>query len=316
MSTIRSTTDIPYTVVGGERVDRGTQPQKSVSIVLLNRGGKFNRPTLFAELEKLETSEILSVESSAASYDVESLARSYTNVRFLLLERRVTIGEMVNLAVQEANGKFVLVLWNDMRVSSFSQRVVERARDDEILCTVPVMRGPRLEVIPSLMAPGFFGNQLKVLPSNPQLDNAPSLYPFDYVGLYHRERFLFSGGFDGAVQNSYWQKLDFGFRAFMWGSAIRCNLNFKVNCLTAQEPEDTTPDQSYKRFFLKNLSVRFNGDQGVLPFSRFIPFWLKTPGGIVESYRFFREVQEWVAKNRYLFTQDARRVTEMWEMTE
>jgi hypothetical protein len=302
--------------VGGERVDRGTQQPKSVSLVLLNRGGKFNRPTLFSELEKLDVAEIVSVESSSAAYDVESLARSYTNVRFLLLERTVSTGELVNLAIQESSGRYVLVIWNDMRVPALSRRVVERAQEDEVLCTVPLMRSPRLELIPTVMAPGFHGSQLKVLPSNARIDNAPSLYPYDYVGLYNREKFLFCGGYDGLIPKSYWQKLDFGFRCFMWGETIRCNVNFKVNCLTTQEPEDTTPEESYKRFFLKNLSVRFHGDQGVLPFSRFLPFWLKTSGGLFESYRFFRTVQEWVERNRYLFKQDARRVTEMWEMSE
>jgi hypothetical protein len=297
-------------------VDRNVRKARRLSVVLLNRGGKFSRPTLFAELERLGIEEILSIESSDAAYDVESLARSYTGVRFLLLKQEATVGEQINLGIEESVGRYVLVLWNDMRLPSFSQRSLDRIAELESLCVVPVLRNQRLEMIPAVMAPAFYNGQLKVLPLTAQEDGVPSLYPYDYVGVYNRDKFLFCGGFDGNITKSYWQKLDFGFRVFMWGESIRSHLNLKVNCLGNQEPEDTTPDESYKRFYLKNLSVRFQEDQGVLPFTRFLPFWMRTSGGLFESYRIFREIQAWVFRNRYLFKQDARRITELWEVGE
>jgi len=317
MSTTPTTTNgnsLPYTVVGGEKVDRAMHSPRKLSLVLLNRGGKFSRATLFSELEEIGADEIISIEQSPGSYDVESLARSYTGVRFLLLKSPVTVGEQVNIGMQEAMGKFVLVLWNDMRLSGFSERTMERVAEMNCLCVVGAVRNTRGELMPTIPAPAFYNKQLKVLPIPPQQDGLESLYPYDYSGLYRKERFLSCGGYDPRITTAYWQKMDFGFRSFMWGESIRCATSLKINLQSNPPAEDTTPDESYKRFYLKNLSVVYSGDRAELPFSRFLHFFLRTSGGLIHDYRLFREVQEWVTRNGYLFKQDARRVTDLWEV--
>ena len=80
--------------------------------------------------------------------------------------------------------------------------------------------------------------------------------------------------------------------------------------------EDTTREQSYKLFYLKNLAIRFSRDSGALPRSRFLRYVLNSGGDVFTSAREFVNVRKWVEVNRYRFKQDARSVTELWESPE
>ena len=199
--------------------------------------------------------------------------------------------------------------------SSLSERLVERLREQKLLCAVPLLQNPRLETVPSIMAPAFHGKLLKVLALQPSADGMMSLFPFDYCGIYSKEKFVVIGGYDQSMVSPYWQKMDFGFRSFMWGEKILCNTSLRMSYSGEVSSEDATPDESYKFFFLKNLSIRFTGDSGALPMSRFFSYFPKA-GGLISGLREFSEVRKWVEVNRYRFKQDARSITELWELPE
>ncbi|MFP4637377.1 MAG: hypothetical protein ACLFM6_02960 [Spirochaetaceae bacterium] len=314
MSTTRSTTEesLPYTVVGGRHVDRAADPSTAVSLVVLNRGRSVNRGGYFGRLLDLGFTDILSMEHSGSHYDVEALSRCHRDVRFVLLRRKTSLGEQVNVSMQEARGRFLYVVWNDMRIGPLGEAMREALAVRNYLCTAPVLRNQKGDQLPTAMAPAFHRSRLKVLPLPPSYTRMPTLFPFDYTGIYHKEQFIFAGGYDHRIPTPYWQKLDFGFRAHMWGYTIQLDPQL-VTSGTEPPTEDATPDESYKRFFLKNLSVRFSADQAVLPFSRFPGFALRTGGGLLRNWQLFREIRGWVHENRYRFKQDARRVTELWE---
>ncbi len=309
---------VPYTVVGGQRLNTAHPLHKDISVVLLNRGGRFYRSDLFNELESQGFGEIISLEGPQESYDVEALARKFDHVRFLLFSGQANRGEQVNTGIEEARGRFVLVLWNDMKLLplSMSGRLLEHMEREGILCTVPLMYNSRSETIPSIMAPAFFKNRLKVIPLPPGKERTPTLFPFDYCGLYSKRKFMLSEGFDPGLRNSYWQKMDFGFRSHMWGESIEYSGFLKVQYTGDLIQEDTTPDEWYKLFFLKNLSIQFTGDTGKLPATRFISYFLRSGSGFFHSLKEFRAAQEWVRINQYRFKQDAQSVTELWEISE
>ena len=320
MNTIPSTTKrrrVPYTVVGGNRsISGGTLPRR-LSIVLLNRGGRPFKSGLFTELFELGASELISIEGPTSAYDVENLARRHPEVRFILLTDPISIGERINIGIEEAKSEYVFVIWNDLKVlSGFSDRVFGSIVADPILCTVPVIQNVRRETIPTIPVPALFRNQLKILPTTPSSDAETALYPFDYCGIYRKEQFALLGGFDYLLTSSHWQKLDFGFRAFMWGEQIACSTSFRLQYRAEPPTEDTSREESYKLFFLKNLAVRFFKDSGRLSFRQLAGYLLRSGGDLISSYREFREVARWVELNKYRFTQDAKSVTELWEKPE
>lgn len=110
---------LPYTIVGKKREDRKLTIPPLLSLVVLNRGGRPYRNDYFRELERIGNFEIISVEGQERSFDVEALSARYPQVCFLLLHQRVSAGEAVNLGMKEAQGRLVLVLWNDMLPGPF-----------------------------------------------------------------------------------------------------------------------------------------------------------------------------------------------------
>ncbi len=246
---------------------------------MLNRGGRFNRSDYFDSLSSISPDEIISVElPDSSAYDVEKLAQRFDNLKFLILHEHANVGKQLNLGIQEARGAYVLVVWSDLRIGALPRRVIEHAHAEDLLCAVPMILNERGEPVPAIQAPAFFRKLLKVVPVLPNKPFMPTLFPFDYIGLYNRERFSLLGGFDGEIESPHWQKMDFGFRAYMWGERISCDMQFRVEYSVAKQTEDLTPDPSYRYFYLKNLSVRYVADHGVLPSARFFSFYLKTGG--------------------------------------
>jgi hypothetical protein len=321
MNTIPTTSRkmrIPYTVVGGKPSGNAPRLPASLSLIILNRGGRPYKNSTLTEIEGMGFREVLSVEGPAAAYELESLSKRFPFVRFLVLHEEVSVGEKINMAISESNGRYNLVMWNDIKCppSTVSDRLIKRIADKDALCVVPVLRNLKGDTLPSIQAPAFYNKQLRVLPLQPTTDGAPSVYPFDYCGIYNKEKFTLAGGFDYLLSNSYWQKLDFGFRGFMWGDRVVCDTTYRMNYLADVPSDDSTRDQSYKLFYLKNLAIRFSRDFGSLPRGRLLPYLLRSGGDVFSAAREYREVKKWVEINRYRYVQDARSVTELWELPE
>lgn len=256
--------------------------------------------------------EVVTVLGPSPHYDVEQLAGKLPRVRFLLLTNSVSVGEQINIGMHESVCNLVLVVWSDCDVGVITERTLERIQTSDALCAVPTIRSERGTVVPTVTAPAFYGSRFRTIPAQPG-NQSETLYPFDYAGVYDRERFLRSGGFDRAIVNPYWQLLDFGFRAYLWGERLIVVPSLRIDATRPLPAADTTLDQSYARFYLKNLAVRFGGDSGKLPLRRALGLISRSGLGPVAALRLFGEIRRWVRENRYRFRQDARRITELWE---
>jgi hypothetical protein len=209
----------------------------------------------------------------------------------------------------------VFVLWSDCEPGTLSERTFQRITEAEAVCAVPTVRSERGTVVPTVTAPAFYGAKFRTIAAQPGTQGE-TLYPFDYMGIYERARYVHLGGYDRTIVNSYWQLLDFGFRAYLWGERICVVSSLRVDATRPLPAVDTTLDAGYARFYLKNLAVRFVGDSGKLPRVRLLSLVGKGGLGPLDAIRLFREVQRWVKSHRYRYCQDARRVTELWEVTE
>jgi hypothetical protein len=316
MSTIPTTLDagaVPYTVVGAPKPAPGGEPG-ATTVVLLNRGSRLYRHESIDELERAGLGNILSVETGGEGLDAEALAARHPKARFMILSEAASPGVQVNLAIRESPGPYVFVLWNDMSLSSqgLSSRFFERLAERDLLCCAPVLLGRGGEQLPSAMSPAFHRTSLKILGLVPEKEGTKSVYPFDYAGIYSREKFVLTGGFDSSLSNPYWQKLDFGFRAWLWGEEIRIIQALKLAYAEPPLAEDETPDDCYKWFWLKNLAPSFRGDSGLVGFSRFWSY-LWSRGGSTSALGEFKTAREWVNLNRYRFRTDASSLVDLWD---
>jgi hypothetical protein len=317
MNTIPTTLEAgaqSYTVVGAPRPSQASAASP-MSVVLLNRGSRIYRGDPLAELERAGLGSVLSVEPKPDLVDVEAQSARHPGARFLLLSEPCSPGAQVNLAIREAPGPYVFVLWSDMSLSAqgLSSRFFERLSERDVLCQAPALFARGGETVPSAASPAFNRSALKILSLAPLKDGAKSLFPFDYAGVYSREKFALTGGYDSRLANPYWQKLDFGFRAWLWGEEIRIAQALKVSYADSPTPEDETPDEDYKWFWLKNLAPSFRGDFAAVPGYRFWSYLRSRRGGAPAALGEFRAARDWVRTNRYRFRTDASSLVDLWE---
>jgi hypothetical protein len=171
--------------------------------------------------------------------------------------------------------------------------------------------------MPTLIAPALLpgrkrGNSIRTIPFIPEKEGLPSLYPFDGIGIYDRQRFIRLGGFDPSIKSFHWQLMDFGFRSSLWGEEIAATQLIKLAYEGAIPPEDGTAGDGYHRFFLKNLAPVFRGDYAHIPLRRF-PEYFRRRGDLIAAWEEFSAARRWVKINRYRFASDARTVMELWE---
>jgi hypothetical protein len=325
MNTIPSTfnsTVSSYTAVGGSERAAST----GLSAIVLNRGGRYPRRTFFQELEKTGFDYIISVED-AERYDVEELSARFPFVRFILLKETLNPGGQINLAAAEITSPLFFVLWNDLSIlhSGGAGRMADRlccAIEDirsgnpgptRRLCTTPVIQNSRFETLPTLIVPVLDRGSVRAEFSATQREGSPTVFPFDGVGIYDRDRFIKLGGFDITLESLYWQLMDFGFRAHLWGEEIRSTQHVRLSYNGRIPVSDSTADESYRRFYLKNLAPVFRGDGAEIPFRRFFPYFFRSGKDPFMAWADFKEALSWIRTNRYRFRKDARALIELWE---
>lgn len=317
MNTIPLTLDAhrpTYTVLGGGR-GSSCRDGFPVSVLLLNRGPRLYRAAAVAELVKVGFDSIVSIESIGDSPELEAMAARTPQLRFVCLHEPANLGVRINVGMRESCAPFVLVVWNDMRLatSALSSRFFDRVAELDAACLVPTLTDTQGTGIPSIAHPAQSGKAFRVVHLEPGSDGEKSLYPFDACGIYSREKFSMLGGFDWTMDNPYWQKLDFGLRAWLWGESIRYAQALRLRYEDALEPEDMTPDGDYGRFWLKNLAPVHRGDSACLPASRLARYLVRSRKGVSASIEDFRAARAWVEACAFRFKGDASRLAELWD---
>ena len=305
-----------YTVVGGEQIDRDRRGRPGLSIVLLDRGARPFRRDFFEELCRLGALEVISVESAPCPHDVDALSHRHGKLRFLIFSNETNTGVRIDAAIREAVGDHVFVLWGDMKISatSISSRVFAKVTERGRLCTVPTFRDETGDPLPTLLGPlPGPGGAFDVRPCAAGSGESATLAPWDYAGIYRKDKHLALGGFDPRIEESWWQKLDYGMRAWLWGEEIRVHPSLKVGYLDEPPSEDASPGPGYRRFFLRNLAVKRTGDTGSLPRSRWRSYKRSSGDASGSSRVDWKDVRAWVHANRYRFMKDAAYLIETWE---
>jgi hypothetical protein len=304
---------LPYTVMGGSRWDRVRKYPFPLTLLVLSRGDRLFRAELLHDLSSRGIGEILWVEGDGPMTDVESLSRDFPDVRFLLLKSAASAGEKLNIGIGEARAPVVLSMWSDTRLSVVPPSFLASIEKSGALCTVPAVQNSRRELIPSWQSPQWRKRRFSLSFRVPRKEGEATLFPFDYCGVYNRQKFEQSGGYDPAIINPYWQKMDFGFRCFLWGDRLHGTTEVSLTYTGAPPEEDTTADQGYKLFWLKNIAVRVRREMGGLPLWRFFEYMTHSDTGPLYAVKEFRAVRGWVRTHRFRFRRDPRDLFERWE---
>lgn len=277
--------------------------ENSLSIAVIPRGGDPFISELLAELNKFNPQELL-------VFNIRPFkTQSWAPMRHIWTKGRLTQGELVNIAVQEAKSSFVFVLWSDMRflAQDISAHVFLRIEERADLCAAPQLYTEEGVRLPALTIPAFDRQGFRVVRSASSGYDEKIFSPLDFAGIYNRARFLNLGGFDGTIENPYWQKNDFAMRAALWGERMVLNSSLAVSYLASPPVDDESFDLSSRIFALKSLAVQRRGSTAFLPLRRFLWLW-----GVRGALHMFREIKAWVQENRYRFRYDAERAVDHW----
>jgi hypothetical protein len=304
-----------YTVLG-QNPSSAQERGEEISIILLQRGSGFQRKEYFQQLFDNGYQHVVSLEWNTQAYDREQLCSRFPGLQFMVFqEDNIPLGQALNLAFEQVKNQFLYVLWSDMQAQALHPSAYDSLIETKALVQVPHIRDNKGANIPSLVTPARDGESLRVLFLQSKKDLESSLYPFDYMGVFRRERFLQLGGFDEFFSSEFWQKMDFGYRAYLWGEQIVLNSKLRVEAQQELEIEDMTVKSCYRRFYLKNLAISFLSDHAKLSSKRFFPYWRKSGLNYFKAKKEFKSIQDWVESQKYRYKSDATYVTELWGET-
>lgn len=308
MSTVKNTTSILsrrsliYTVISNSAP---LEQVSAFSVAILPRGVNPFFTELISAVARFNPQEILVVNSRPIRYVNVPLREIWTR-------QKLDAGELVNIVIQEAKTPFIFILWNDMifNAEDVSHHLFLKLEERNNLCTTPQFYNANGIALPSLSLPVFPPNDIfRVIRSSWQnKEELKTFISLDYCGVYNRSRFLNLGGYDTTILSEYWQKVEFGMRAAMWGEKIALHPSLSVSYVNNPPVDDESINFSTTLFALKTLGVRMSKKGAYLPWIRL--FWLWREKHWLST---FNEIKHWVEENRFRFKSDAEFIVDSWQ---
>ena len=244
---------INRTVLGGKL--ENPHAKVNISVILLNSNGSHLNFQALDNLVNCGFRSIISVEPTAESYNLEDMSRRYPGVKFVIPLEKCTDGELINMCMSEISSSYVLVLRDSLHIPQniITQNLLENLTKDKTYCIVPRLFDSSSQPLWINIKPEAQKGRLCLTPSNYVTDGLPTMYPFDYIGLYNREKFILLGGFDHTITSSYWQNADLSMRAWLWGERIVVSPSIQISYTSDAPVNDTTRNISYIKFYIKNV---------------------------------------------------------------
>ena len=315
MNTIPLTFDehqIERTIIGGRR--NNDKDALDISIILLNSSGSHFKISLFENLVKCNFKSIISVENDSSNYNLEDISKKFPSVKFIVPLEKTNDGELINLAMSEADGEYVLVLKDKVSIpfGKILPNLASKVVTSGVYCIVPRLFDENKSAIPCAYSPRAEGSHFEIDSSTAVTDGMRTLYPFDYIAMYNREKFIKLGGYDWTISSPYWQILDLGIRSWLWGEETRLTSLLQFSYIDEAPIPDITANIDYLRYYLKNELPKLKMEQGYLKKSSFFVFKHHSSCGLFEAKRQFACAKEWVEKNKYRFKMDLQTFIENW----
>jgi hypothetical protein len=299
-------------------IERSEQPSGAdipVCALLINGSHQY-RDTQLENLVHCSFTSVISIETVTDNYNIEHTARLFPTVTFIIVAEKVTMGELINIAMEEVRESHVLVLKDTLKIEHrvLQKRLFERIRDEGVFCAVPRLLNGTGQPIPVNYRPVIEQNRFGIVPEI--LESGKTAYTFDNIALYSKAKFMQLGGFDYTIASTYWQTLDLCLRAWLWGETVRVYNSFRLFYELEIPHEDSTANASYLRFFLKNIMPVLRNRTAYIPISGFFAFWRRSGYSLFKADAQFKDARRWREKNALRFKTDIRGLTALWTTDE
>ena len=303
---------VARTVFGGSEVCPNVR--MDAAVILINGSWSPSRMKTLDMLLDCGFKSVVSVERNPENYNIEDISHRFPSVKFIIPLERVTDGDLVNMAMQEVEGEYALVLRDsiDIFANILTPKLFSKITEEKPFCVCPWLKLQDGVSFPVVFSPSSDGSVFRVDSSTKITDGINNLYPFDGIALFNRSKFIALGGYDYTIVPAYWQNLDLSFRAWLWGEKIVLSSFLTMSYGADRAEEDTTASQYSNRFYLKNLVPKFVRDHAEIPWSSFLLFLPRSSCGFFEALGQFRDARRWVRENQYRFRLDAVSLVEGW----
>lgn len=316
MNTIPSTFseyEINRTVLWGRQ--HNSNVTMDISVIMLNKSGSHLRTQTLDTLLECGFKSIVSVEPDAQNFNIDEISRRYPTVKFVIPLEKACDGTLINSCISEIDSKYFMIIRDSMYIPKgfLLKNLAENILKSDVYCVVPRLMDQQGSGISTNFVPNAEKGKFRLALNQFIQDGLPTLYPFDFIGIYNREKFIELGGFDYTMESPYWQNADLALRSWLWGEKTVITTKLQIYYGEDSPVEKTTPDLSYLRFYLKNIVPHFKNDHGVISKISFFPFYLKSSCGLIESISQFKMARKWVRKNQFRFKKDIQFLIEHWE---
>lgn len=303
---------INTTILGGK-----TRPENAkldVAVILLNKTGSQFHIQMLENLVRAGFSSIISFEPNKDNVNIAENAKRFPTVKFIVPLEDVTAGDMINIGMSEVSASYVLVLRDSLYIPSLilTPNLAERLVKSEAYCIVPRLFNADKQSVAARSTPVAEKNKLWFEMTHIVPTDTATAYPFDYIGLYNRKKFLQLGGFDYTIVSPHYQNADLSLRAWLWGEKILMTPSFQMNYAEAAPIENITADVTYLHFYLKNMMPVFRTDHAEINKLSFFRFFRNSSCGFFEARKFFKDAVKWTYKNRFRFKTDMEHLIENW----
>lgn len=305
--------EVRRTVLGGS--EKKTKSNLEMSVLLLNSSGSHYRIPALDNLTKIGFKNIISLESRQQNFNLEDCVRQYPYVKFITPLEDVTRGELINIGLSEADTDFVLVIHDYMKIPSgvFHESIIDILKEKNCICVCPMFISEKYQSIPVQVIPKIEKNNLRFQSSAHTYDGCPTVYPYDFTGIYNRDKFIKLGGYDYTITSPYWQNLDFSVRSWLWGEKITVMPSLRIQFEQDVEALDSTLNESYLRFFLKNAAPQIRTDYAYIPINKFFNYFFSCRKNLIDALSDFIDARRWVNNNKFRFKKDIKVFVENWE---
>ena len=328
MNTTRSISDFSrldagsYAVIGDTSLSVKSDVVPGFSVILTD-SSVLNLPAMKDMMEKLFSigaCEIVCLErilSTDTKTNIHILCRQISHLRFLIFSEETSWGARINTAIGECSTPYQFVFRGNMAFSpgSLDSESFREAMLCERICTVPAFRDEVGELLPTVFGPIITNrNRFETQPIHPGRGESCTLLPWDYTAVYKKDRHMALGGFDIKIREPWWQKLEYGLRAWLWGEEIKTQSSLVLKYIDQSTTEDYSPGTGYSRFFFKTLAIRYRKNQGRFPNS--LMRTLSNMNSLSVGRRQIQELRLWFRQNRHRYTRDALSLARQWNWDE
>lgn len=278
-----------------------------LSIVLLDSAdGDLLDKTIEWYLENLNFNiHVITIEERI---EENNLSEKYPDVTFIVFKNLTTIGAMLNAVANVTYSSYILVTRTDTQLVSFDGELLYSAMGKGIKPSIitPVLFNCDMEIMSSLRRPNLLNRDIDPQAETPIVDDSilqRNLYPIFGIGLYERALFQRMRGFDEEIISDYWQLLDFGIRANLFGNPVYTTAALAFRFYEKHSIiEDNMNCEGMERCYTKALSIRrINGRNIIQKWRPYVDKDLyrneiKTKQVVIQKTDFFTLMENWDEK--------------------